>query len=76
VAELHLVRRRHSDYIHTSECRHATAGAVRWVWADRNPDVDWAKTAPWLKPCSRCKPPSPLSSAPANPSSTTRGGSR
>lgn len=59
--EIHLVRRKGSDYIHTSECRHATSGAVRWIWADEHPYEDWKVTAPWLKPCSRCNPPSPLS---------------
>lgn len=59
MAEVFLVRRRKSDYIHTSECRHAADGS-RWIWADKNPDVDWATQAPWLKPCRRCNPPSPL----------------
>jgi hypothetical protein len=60
---MHLVRRRRSAYIHTSECRHSTADAVRWVFADENPDVDWKVTAPWLKACSRCNPPSPLNAS-------------
>lgn len=61
VEALFLVRRRKSDYIHTSKCRHATTlDASRWTWADKNPDVDWEAMAPWLKPCKRCNPPSPF----------------
>lgn len=49
-----------SDYIHTSECRHADSRVRRWVWADRNPTVDWAADFPYLRPCKRCNPPSPF----------------
>jgi hypothetical protein len=55
-----LVRNLSNDFVHRSTCRHARTGAARWVWADRNPGEDWRQTAPWLKPCKRCDPPSPL----------------
>jgi hypothetical protein len=57
--EFYLVRRPSGNAIHTSTCRHAKDGG-RWVWADKHPDTDWKVTAPWLKPCGICKPPSPL----------------
>jgi hypothetical protein len=58
--DVFLVRGRPpSDVIHTSACRHA-APDMRWVWADRNPGTDWAKSCPWLAPCRHCNPPSPL----------------
>lgn len=59
--DFYLVRPARGDYIHRSTCRHATAlGVVRWKWADNNPDEDWKRTAPWLKACKRCDPPSPF----------------
>jgi hypothetical protein len=49
------------DVIHTSACRYAKhPDAVRWRWADANPDEDWATTCPWLRPCLVCYPPSPF----------------
>jgi hypothetical protein len=48
------------DTIHRSTCRHAQRpNAHRWVWADRNPEKDYATDAPWLKRCQVCAPPSP-----------------
>ena len=48
------------DTIHTSECRHATAGnALRWVWADRCDfeNIDWdALRRHGIRPCRRCHP--------------------
>ena len=52
------------DTIHKSTCRYAQRpNALRWNWADKNPDADWATDAPWLKRCRVCNPPSPLYSA-------------
>lgn len=49
------------DTIHTSTCRYAKKpNALRWMWAEANPDEDWAVTAPWLKRCKVCLPPSPF----------------
>lgn len=49
---VHLVRLgppAKGDTIHRSTCRFAQRpNALRWNWADDNPDVDWATTAPWL----------------------------
>jgi hypothetical protein len=56
-----LMRNRTGDVIHRATCAAVKASAVRWRWADENPDEDWKKTAPWLKACQRCNPPSPLS---------------
>ena len=57
----YLMRNRLGDAIHRFGCQHVRPGAVRWEWADANPDVDWGATAPWLKVCKTCNPPSPLS---------------
>ena len=48
--------------IHRNDCRvlaQAKSPALRWQWADKHPDVDWKVTAPWLKACRICEPPSP-----------------
>lgn len=45
--------------VHRNTCRHAAKGQ-RWVWADRNPTENWMVTAPWLKACAVCNPPSPF----------------
>lgn len=59
---VHLARR--TDTIHLSTCRYVRGQpGWRWVWADKNPDEDWEKTAPWLRRCQVCHPPSPLSAA-------------
>lgn len=59
---LFLVRARPpSDFVHTSECRHAYDPVeMRWRWADENPTVDWKAKYPRLKACRWCDPPSPL----------------
>jgi hypothetical protein len=60
--DFHLVRLgvpAKGDTVHRSTCRYAQRpNALRWKWADENPDVDWARV-PWLKSCGVCKPPSP-----------------
>jgi hypothetical protein len=62
--DLHLIRlgaSSKSDTIHRSTCRYAQRpNALRWVYADNNPDEDWAVSAPWLHRCLVCNPPSPL----------------
>lgn len=59
--DVYLVRLRSGDKVHRSTCRYATGpGADRWHWADANPLEDWLTTAPWLKPCQFCLPPSPF----------------
>lgn len=61
--EVFLLRNRTGNTIHRVGCVAVNTRAVRWRWADANPDEDWKQTAPWLHPCQRCNPPSPLSSA-------------
>lgn len=49
------------DTIHRSTCMYAQKpNALRWAFADKNPDYDWHTGAPWLKRCQRCFPPSPF----------------
>jgi hypothetical protein len=61
-----LARNRRSAYIHREGCSRITTGYVHWIWADQHPDEDWKTSAPWLKPCAVCKPPSPLNSDEVN----------
>lgn len=54
-----LMRNPRGDVIHREGCPAVGRNAVRWRWADANPDVDWELTSPWLTACKRCSPPSP-----------------
>lgn len=50
------------DVIHRETCRalkRVRGPVLPWVWADRNPDVDWLNVGTNLKACRICKPPSP-----------------
>jgi hypothetical protein len=62
--QFHLVRLgppSRGDTIHRSTCRYAQRpNALRWKFADENPDYDWWWAAPCLKRCQVCMPPSPL----------------
>ena len=58
-----LARNRKSAYIHRDDCSRLRRGSVHWIWADKNPDVDWKARAPWLKACTVCNPPSPASNS-------------
>lgn len=56
-----LGRPSHGDTIHKSTCRYAKRpNALRWTFAETNPDYDWHREAPWLKRCQVCMPPSPF----------------
>lgn len=57
-----LRRNRSGDVIHRDGCPHLRKTSIPWIWAEKNADEDWAKTAPWLSACKTCNPPSPLNS--------------
>lgn len=60
-----LARNRSGNFIHRAGCVRLGPHAVGWLWAEKNPTEDWRTTAPWLKPCKVCRPPSPLEGADA-----------
>lgn len=62
-----LMRNLRSDCIHRADCSRVLPGAVNWRWAERNQDEDWKVTAPWLKACKVCDPPSPASEGSGSP---------
>lgn len=49
-----------SDKVHRDSCRYAKGdGALGWIYAEKNPEVDWLAEG-WLSACKVCNPPSPL----------------